>query len=72
MDFGQLDYMRHEGMKAVLLNSANKINDDDRRTVNGIHVPKGGFLGMDRTVIDTNRHDWLRLRPFWTMNLLLR
>jgi hypothetical protein len=55
---------RHELMKAVLLNSANKINDDGMRTVNGIPVPPGGFLGMDRTIIDQNGNDWLASPAF--------
>lgn len=42
----------HEVMKAVLMNSADKIADDGSVTaVNGNPVPVGGFLGMDRTVV---------------------
>ncbi|MCC7473971.1 MAG: S8 family serine peptidase [Pirellulales bacterium] len=55
---------RHETMKAVLLNSADKIKDDGTRTVNGIPVPMGGFLGMDRTVLDKNGNDWLASPAF--------
>jgi Subtilase family len=58
------EFRRHEVMKAVLLNSADKIKDDNTRTVNGIRVPKGGFLEMDRTVLDKTGNptgtDWLR------------
>jgi hypothetical protein len=58
------DYARHEVMKAVLLNSADKIKDDHTRTENGIRVPQGGFLGMDRTVLDKTVNpagtDWLQ------------
>jgi Subtilase family len=55
---------RHEVMKAVLLNSADKILDDGGRTVNGLNVPLGGFLGMDRTALDQNGHDWLQSDAF--------
>jgi hypothetical protein len=53
-------------MKAVLLNSANKIKDDGTRTVNGIPVPVGGFLGMDKTITDplNNDRDWLQSEAF--------
>ena len=60
------DYQRHEIMKAVLLNSANKIKDDGTRTVNGIPVPVGGFLGMDKTIKDPTNgdRDWLQSEAF--------
>ncbi|NJL77746.1 MAG: S8 family serine peptidase [Richelia sp. RM2_1_2] len=44
-----LDARRHEVMKAVLLNSAEKIKDDG----NGLK------LGMTRTLIDKQNQDWL-------------
>lgn len=44
-----LDSRRHEVMKAVLLNSAEKIKDDG----NGLK------LGMTRTLIDKQNRDWL-------------
>lgn len=44
-----LDYRRHEVMKAVLLNSADKIKDSG----NGLR------LGMSRTIIDKRNEDWL-------------
>ncbi len=40
---------RHEVMKAVLMNSADKLKD------NG----DGNLLGMTRTVLDSNGNDWL-------------
>jgi len=40
---------RHEVMKAVLMNSADKLED------NG----DGNLLGMTRTVLDSNGNDWL-------------
>jgi hypothetical protein len=44
---------RHETMKAVLLNSADKFNDDESVTVpgQGTPVPQGSLLGMSRTVL---------------------
>jgi Subtilase family len=45
-----LDARRHEVMKAVMLNSADKLKD------NG----DGSRLGMTRTVTDTSRQDWLK------------
>ena len=54
---------RHEVMKAVLMNSADKIKDDGMTLVNGTAVPQGGFLGMERTVIDRGpNHDGLNGR----------
>jgi hypothetical protein len=44
-----LDSRRHEVMKAVLLNSADKLKD------NG----DGQNLGMSRTIIDKSNRDWL-------------
>ncbi|QOV21978.1 S8 family serine peptidase [Anabaenopsis elenkinii] len=44
-----IDARRHEVMKAVLLNSADKIQDQG----NGLH------LGMTRTLIDKQNQDWL-------------
>jgi Subtilase family len=54
---------RHEVMKAVLMNSADKIKDDGMTLVNGKLVPEGGFLGMERTVLDRGpNHDGLNGR----------
>jgi len=43
--------VRHEVMKAVLINSADKLIDNGTVVVNGSTVPPGGLLGMDRTVV---------------------
>jgi hypothetical protein len=52
---------RHEVMKAVLMNSADKIIDDGTFTLPGEKdpVPSGTFLGMQRTVIDQQGNNWL-------------
>ncbi|WP_419184669.1 S8 family serine peptidase [Botrimarina mediterranea] len=42
---------RHQTMKAVLLNSADKLIDDGTVVVNGNAVQAGYLLGMDRTVV---------------------
>ncbi len=42
---------RHEVMKAVLMNSADKIKDDGNFVLNGNTIPQGKLLGMDRTVL---------------------
>ena len=44
-----LDARRHEVMKAVLLNSADKVKDRG----------DGWSLGMSRTIFDRNQQDWL-------------
>lgn len=44
-----LDARRHEVMKAVMMNSADKIKD------NG----DGQFLGMTRTILEKNNQNWL-------------
>ncbi|HEY9747943.1 MAG TPA: S8 family serine peptidase, partial [Allocoleopsis sp.] len=44
-----LDARRHEVMKAVLLNSADKVKDRG----------DGWSLGMSRTIFDQNQQDWL-------------
>jgi hypothetical protein len=43
--------LRHQVMKAVLLNSADKLIDDGTVMVNGMAVPMGALLGMERTVV---------------------
>jgi len=45
---------RHEVMKAVLMNSADKIQDPG----------DGSFLGMQRTVLDSNGDDWLQSEAY--------
>ncbi len=47
------DSQRHEVMKAVLMNSADKIKDD------GTFGAPGTFLGMERTVIKQNTQKWI-------------
>jgi hypothetical protein len=42
---------RHEVMKAVLMNSADKIEDTSGT---------GVFLGMDKTILDADGNDWLQ------------
>jgi hypothetical protein len=53
---------RHEVMKAVLMNSADKIIDDGTFTIPGDAgpAPPGTFLGMERTVIDQQGMNWLQ------------
>jgi hypothetical protein len=45
------DSRRHQTMKAVLMNSADKLIDDGTVVVNGSAVQAGYLLGMDRTVV---------------------
>ncbi|MEX2168423.1 MAG: S8 family serine peptidase [Pirellulales bacterium] len=45
---------RHEVMKAVLMNSADKLIDNGSLMVNGIPVAAGNLLGMTRTVLKQN------------------
>jgi hypothetical protein len=46
------DFRHHEVMKAVLMNSADKLKDDGTWTTpSGNPVPPGGLLGMERTVV---------------------
>jgi len=52
------DARRHQVMKAVLMNSVDKIKDD------GTRAPVGYFLGMEKTIIDTNGNDWLASDAF--------
>ncbi len=45
------DYIHHQVMKAVLMNSADKINDNSIVVENGyLPVPNGGFLDQSTTV----------------------
>jgi hypothetical protein len=41
-------------MKAVLMNSADKLKDD------GTFAPQGDLLGMTKTITDTNGKNWLQ------------
>ncbi len=57
------DYRHHQGMKAVLLNSADKIHQqsDLPASFSGITtlpVPDGGFLDQDRTVLRKDGGNW--------------
>ncbi len=45
---------RHEVMKAVLMNSADKLNDNNTVMHNGSLIPQGKLLGMERTVVKQN------------------
>jgi len=49
---------RHEVMKAVLMNSADKLKDD------GTLAPVGSLLGMERTVIDRAGINWLQSEAY--------
>lgn len=48
----------HEVMKAVLMNSADKLIDD------GTFIDEGRLLGMERTVLDQNGNNWLASEAF--------
>ncbi len=59
------DARRHEVMKAVLMNSADKFIDDGTVTVpGGLPIPPGGLLGMERTVIDVQGLDWFQSEAY--------
>ena len=49
---------RHEVMKAVLLNSADKLKDD------GTFAAPGSLLDMERTVLDQNGNNWLQSEAY--------
>jgi len=49
---------RHEVMKAVLMNSADKLIDDGTVILNGNAIPEGKLLGMSRTVLKKNGDNW--------------
>jgi subtilisin family serine protease len=58
------DARRHEVMKAVLMNSADKIKDD------GTRGPIGSFFGMERTVLARLNDDtWLDSNAFTNDNI---
>jgi len=56
-----LDARRHEVMKAVMLNSADKIEDRG----------DGYNLGMSRTILDQNHHSWLASEAFYNQKIPL-
>jgi hypothetical protein len=45
------DFRRHEVMKAVLMNSADKIEEGTAPPPDHLPIPAGGLLGMERTVV---------------------
>ncbi|MGY6530459.1 MAG: S8 family serine peptidase [Cyanobacterium sp.] len=53
-DHWSLDYRRQEVMKAILLNSADKMED----------YGNGDFLGMSRTVLTQKNQTWLQTSAF--------
>ena len=53
------DARRHEVMKVVLMNSADKLQDSG----------DGNLLGMSRTMIQKNNQDWLTSKSFTSQNL---
>jgi hypothetical protein len=59
-NFSTTDYRHPEVMKAVLMNSANKLIDNHMIPAGGNLVPQGGLLGMTRTVVDQNGNNWLQ------------
>jgi hypothetical protein len=59
-NFSTIDFRHHEVMKAVLMNSADKLIDNHTITAGGQLVPQGGLLGMTRTALDKNGHNWLQ------------
>jgi hypothetical protein len=68
-----VDSRRHETMKAVLMNSADKIIDNGTVTIPGDSQPAapGTFLGMERTVLDrglnedgVNPQNWLQSEAY--------
>jgi hypothetical protein len=46
----------HEVMKAVLMNSADKIKEGSINQINGVPIPPRGLLGMERTVLKQDGH----------------
>jgi hypothetical protein len=55
---------RHEVIKAVLMNSADKLIDNGTVVVNGNVVQQGDLLGMDRTVTDKAGNNWLQSEAY--------
>ncbi|MCH7750805.1 MAG: S8 family serine peptidase [Planctomycetes bacterium] len=49
---------RHEVMKAVLMNSADKLKDD------GTIIAEGKLLGMEKTILDTSGNNWIASDAF--------
>jgi hypothetical protein len=65
-DWNAVNSRRHETMKAVLLNSADKIIDNGTFTIPGDTQPAaaGTFLGMERTVTDQQGMHWLQSEAY--------
>lgn len=61
---------QHEVVKAVLMNSADKIKDDGTFVINGKAVPKGYLLGMDKTVTDQAGKNWTQSDAFTSRTLV--
>ncbi len=55
---------RHEVMKAVLMNSADKLEDNNSVLHNGSLIPQGRLLGMERTVLKGNGGNWFDSEAF--------
>ncbi len=64
---------RHEVMKAVLMNSADKIEDNGQFIPTGkaTPVPPGGLLGMIRTVLKKDGTNWDDADASWIENIPL-
>lgn len=59
------DARDHFVMKAVLMNSADKVRDDGTFIFNGNAVAKGGLLGMEKTIVDTaGTSNWTQTDAF--------
>ncbi len=48
--FGNPGAQAHQTMKAVLINSADKIQDNGTFNLNGLNIPQGYLLGMQKTI----------------------
>lgn len=48
--FNNAGSQAHQTMKAVLLNSADKIQDNGTFVLNGLNIPQGYLLGMQKTI----------------------
>jgi hypothetical protein len=65
-DWDAVRSRRHETMKVVLMNSADKIIDNGTFTIPGDMqpAPAGTFLGMERTVTDLQGDNWLESEAY--------
>jgi hypothetical protein len=64
---------QHEVMKAVLMNSADKIKDDGTFVPPGqaTPVPKGYLLGMEKTITDKTGKNWTQSDAYTSRTLVL-